>query len=146
MDIFRFGNDTFDNILRLQRALERNLGQPLGGRDWFSAGRGVYPALNVFEDDNALVVMAEVPGFDKSSFDIKVQNDRLYLTGERLLRKGEEDRSYHRRERQEGAFRRVLRIPFPVDAERTKATYEAGILTIRLEKAEAAKPRQITVS
>jgi len=145
MNVFRHRSDPFENVMRLQRALERSLSQPLFGLDWTPGGQGLYPAINVFEDGDAIVVKAEAPGLDRGSLDVKLERNRLTVAGERKLPKPDEGCSYHRRERKAGQFRRTFRLPYEVDAEKVKASYRDGILEVRLEKAETAKPRQITV-
>jgi HSP20 family protein len=67
------------------------------------------------------------------------------LSGKREIQREHERVSYHRRERAEGSFNRTLTLPGEVDAERVDAHYSDGILTLKLPKAEAAKPRQISV-
>lgn len=137
-------NRAFDDILRLQHALDRAFGQPFHGFD-APSGRGVYPGLNVFESGDAILVKAEVPGLAREQLGVEVEGNRLVLTGSRVAPKLEEGCGFHRRERAFGEFRRVFRLPFEVDREKTTATYRDGVLTVRLEKAETAKPRQITV-
>ena len=148
MSILRFSTDPFDNILRLQRALSQSLGRPFFGLDWSPSGRGVFPALNIFEDESgdAVVVKAEVPGIDRDKLEIETVGNRLMIAGSRQIDEpGDANYRFHRRERQAGEFRRVFRLPFEVDRDKAAASYEDGVLTIRLEKAEAAKPRQIQI-
>lgn len=138
-------NRAFDDILRLQRALDRAVGQPFQGLEGSPSGHDVYPALNVFEAGDAVVVKAEVPGLDRSTLGVELEGNRLLLTGTRVAPQLEEGSGFHRRERAFGQFRRVFRLPFEVDREKTTATYRDGVLTVRIEKSEAAKPRQIAV-
>lgn len=140
-----FRNDPFGDILRLQRALEHSISKPFFGLDWTPSGRGVYPALNAFEDGDALVVKAEMPGLDREKLQVEIEGNRLMLAGARKVQEVEENSRFHRRERAGGEFRRVFRLPFEVNVEASTASYTDGILTVRLEKAEAAKPRQIAV-
>ena len=142
MSIFRYTNSAFDDMLHLQRSLERSLRQPFWGRESITSG-GAYPAINVFEKGETVVVKAEVPGLRKENIGIEIEGTRLLLSGTRVLPEASEEVSYHRRERQEGEFRRVVRLPYAVDRERAKASYEDGILTVQLEKAEAAKRHKI---
>lgn len=135
----------FDDILRLQRALDRAVGQPFQGLEWSPSGRDVYPALNVFEAGDAVVVKAEVPGLDRSTLGVELEGNRLLLTGTRVAPPLDEGCGYHRRERTFGQFRRVFQLPFEVDREKTTAAYRDGVLTVRIEKSETAKPRQIAV-
>lgn len=149
MSFFRFsdnfGSTAFDDVLRLQRALERSVSQPFAGLDSTPSGRGVFPGLNVFEAGDTLVVKAEIPGLDRTKLNVEIEGNRLVLSGARVQPQLEEGCGYHRRERGFGEFRRAFRLPFEVDREKAAADYADGILTVRLEKAESAKPRQITV-
>jgi len=140
-----FFDRAFDDVLRLQRAIDHALTHPYAGLDWPTSGRGVYPGLNMFEANDALVLKAEIPGLDRSTLTVEVQGDRVALAGARVQPQLAEGCGYHRRERAFGEFRRVFRLPFEVDREKATAEYKDGILTVRLEKAESAKPRQITV-
>ena len=145
MSIVRFHNDPFADILKLQRSIQGALDRPFFGRDWTPSGRGIYPALNFFEKDDALVVKAEIPGLDREKLTVEVESDRLMLAGVRAVPEGTPEGRYHRRERRFGEFRRVFRLPFEVDREKAAATYRDGVLTVTLEKAESAKPRQIAL-
>jgi HSP20 family protein len=148
MSLLRFGADPFDNILRLQRALTRSLEHPFFGLGTTPSGRGVYPALNIFEEEGgeAVVVKAEVPGLKRESLEVEAVGNRLSVAGVREIPSPEGEYRFHRRERQAGEFRRVFRLPYEVDRESATASYRDGILTVRLEKAEAAKPRQIQIT
>jgi len=148
MSLLRFGADPFDNILRLQRALNRSVEHPFFGLGATPSGRGVFPALNIFEEDggNAVVLKAEVPGMDRESLEVEAVGNRLAIAGVREIPSPEGEFRYHRRERQSGEFRRVFRLPYEVDREKATASYADGILTVRLEKAEQARPRQIEIS
>jgi HSP20 family protein len=77
--------------------------------------------------------------------DISVTGDTLSLSGERKIPAEDENAQYHRREREAGKFSRVVTLPSQVDTGKVDARCEDGILTVILAKAEAAKPRQITI-
>ncbi|MBN2474817.1 MAG: Hsp20/alpha crystallin family protein [Pirellulales bacterium] len=126
----------------MDRLLTGFLGQPSGG-PWPGVGRG-HPAVNLWEDADAMIVELEVPGVKKDQIDISVVGDELSLKIERPD-PTPEDVTYHRRERPVGAFGRVLRLPADVDAGRVEAELSDGVLTITLPKAENAKPRKIEV-
>jgi HSP20 family protein len=148
MSLLRFGTDPFENILRLQRALTRSLEHPYFGLSTTPSGRGVYPALNIFEEEGgeAIVLKAEVPGMKRDSLEVEAVGNRLSVAGVREIPSPEGEFRYHRRERQAGEFRRVFRLPYEVDREKATASYRDGVLTVRLEKAEVAKPRQIQIT
>ena len=145
MSVFRYRSDPFDSVMRLQRALEQSLSQPFFGLDWTPGGGGLYPAINFFEHGDAVVIKAEAAGLDRKSIDLRLEHNRLTVAGERKLPPLDKGCSYHRRERKGGQFRRTFRLPFEVDPDLVRATYADGILEVRMEKAEAAKPRQIQV-
>lgn len=147
MSLMRFNPDHIDSILRLQRALTQSFGQPQFARGLTPSGRGVFPALNLFEEEKneALVVRTEIPGVDRESLEIEALGNRLVIAGKREIPRPEGQYRYHRRDRKSGEFRRVFRLPYEVDPDTATATYRDGILTIRLEKPEAAKPRHIEI-
>jgi HSP20 family protein len=106
---------------------------------------GVFPPLNVTQDDDHFYVRAEIPGIDPKELQISALRNRVSLAGRRELPKEHERASYHRKERAEGSFNRTLTLPTFIDAERVEARYTDGVLMLTLPKAEEAKPRQITV-
>jgi HSP20 family protein len=110
-----------------------------------AADAGVFPPLNVSQDDDTVFVRAEVPGIKAEDLEISVVRNRLLLAGRREIPREHERVSYHRKERPEGAFRRAVALPAEVDPEQVEARYTDGILTLSLAKAEQAKPRQIVV-
>jgi HSP20 family protein len=147
MSFLRFTNDPFENVMRLQRAISQSVGQPSFGLDWTPSGQGLQPALDIFEAEggDTLIVKAELPGIDRESLEVENVGNRLTVAGKRVIPTPEGEFRYHRRERQDGEFRRVFRLPFEVDRDKATAAYNDGVLTIRMEKAESAKPRQIAV-
>lgn len=141
-----FRNDPFEGLLSLQGALDRLLREPSPLWAFGPSSRGVFPPINVFTDkDGALVVRAEAPGIDPEKLELTVEPQRLTLSGERVPEPAEGD-GFHRRERRFGRFSRSLAIPADLDPTTAKATYKDGILTVRVEKAEAAKPRRIAIA
>ena len=106
---------------------------------------GVFPALQVSESGDSILVRAELPGFDPKQLDVTVENHTLTLAGTRERHDETEGVSYHRREREWGAFRRSVTLPTRVEGDKVKATYTDGILTVELPKAAEARPKQITI-
>jgi HSP20 family protein len=104
-----------------------------------------YPALNVWEDSDAVHVEAELPGLDLKGLEIYVTGgNQLTIKGERtqpVVEKG----VWHRQERSFGAFTRSLTLPFNVDADKVDARFDNGVLVVKLAKHESAKPRRIEV-
>jgi HSP20 family protein len=135
--------DPVSNLLTLQTELERFLGNPaisLG-----MSGPGDFPPVNIFDDGEGAVVIAEIPGMDPESLNVSGRSHTLTLKGERKRKTVGEAAGYHRRERPFGEFSRSVQLPDELDLDKAVASYEAGILTVRVPKAESAKPRQITV-
>src|SRR5688572_63875 len=130
-----------DGVRRdMQRLLDAVAGETSG-----EAGAGVFPPLNITQDDDNFYVRAEIPGIDPNELSISAVRNRVSLAGKREIAREQERVSYHRKERAEGSFNRTLTLPTEVDAERVDARYADGILTLTMPKAEEAKPRQITV-
>ena len=92
-----------------------------------------------------MVLVAEVPGVDKSQIDIQVKNNQVRLRGKKEIGR-EEDVSVHRRERSSGEFDRVLTLPAEIDAGKVKAEYHNGILSVLLPRSESEKPRSVSVA
>jgi HSP20 family protein len=115
------------------------------GRKGTAANVGVFPALNVSEDENNLYVRAELPGVAPENLAITTKENNLIIKGERKIAAEGEKVSYHRREREAGTFRRIISLPTRVDADNVTAASKNGVLTVTLPKAVEAKPRQIEV-
>jgi HSP20 family protein len=135
--------DTFADFEQLRREMHRLLDNP--ARADGEVGAGVFPPINVTQDADKFYVRAEVPGIKASELSISAVKNRLSIAGKREIPSEHERVSYHRRERPEGSFNRSLTLPTDLDVERIDARYADGILTLELPKAEAAKPRLISV-
>jgi len=134
----------FAELERMRRQMEQlSGGLSRGIVDASSAG--VFPLMNVTEDKNNYYVRAELPGFKAAELDISVTGDSLSISGERKLPVEDEKAQYHRRERESGKFSRIITLPAQVDTGKVDARCADGLLTVVLPKAEAAKPKQITV-
>jgi HSP20 family protein len=132
--------EPFEQLQReLDRMLEAAFG-PVGG-----VTGGVYPPVNVFDGSEHYVVKAELPGVDPNAIEIDVQEGTLVLRGERALPEAKPEAAYHRRERDGGRFRRVVRLPGRVDTEGVNAQYRDGVLTVLVPKARETRPRKVTV-
>jgi len=134
----------FDELERIRREMDV-LREGLSGGQWREAFAGVFPLMNVTEDNNNYYVRAELPGIPSNQLDISVTGDTLSVSGEKVVPSEDENAKYHRRERDAGSFSRVISLPGQVDTDKVAATSENGILTVTLPKAESTKPKQITV-
>ena len=133
----------FDNLRReMLRVFDT-----IAGRDGTSElPAGVFPPLNVTQDDNNFYIRAEVPGVKAADLSISALRNRVSIVGRREIPKENDKVSYHRKERAEGEFSRSVSLPAEVVADKVEARYADGVLTLTLPKAEEAKPRQIAVS
>jgi HSP20 family protein len=135
--------DPFAALLGLQRAMDGVM-----GNDWFgsrTSGTGAFPLVNVFNDGEDFVLVAELPGVKKEDLDIQVRGDTLRIQGKKAI-SYDDGASVHRRERAAGQFDRTLTLPAEVDAAKVAAEYRDGVLTLRLPRAESAKPRTVTIN
>jgi len=99
--------------------------------------------IDAYMTDEALVLVADVPGLKPEDIHITFEGDTLTIRGE--YKANGDSKNYLLRERMVGKFERILTINTPVDSSKIEADFENGVLTLTLPKAEAAKPRQITV-
>lgn len=108
--------------------------------------REAFPAVNIWSNENEVILKAELPGVTADDMDITVEGDVLTLEGERKAENPGEESSYHRRERGSGTFIRSFRLPYEIDNGKVKAAYKDGILKITMPRAETSKPKKIKVS
>jgi len=104
------------------------------------------PAVDVYEDKENFVVQAELPGLKREDIEVSLHDGALTISGERKAEKRSEETEVHRAERYVGRFQRALVLPITVAADKVKAGYTDGVLTITLPKTEEAKPKKIDVS
>jgi len=107
---------------------------------------GVFPPMNVTQDDDRYYIRAEVPGVKAADLSVSALRNRVSISGRREIPKEAGAVSYHRQERPEGEFSRTVTLPGEVAADQVEARYADGVLTLTLPKAEASKPRQIAVT
>lgn len=103
------------------------------------------PAVDMYQTDDEVVVRATLPGLKADDVQISITGDLLSIKGEFKEKSEAKEKSYHLREQRYGSFERTLGLPTQVLADKAKAEFEDGILTITLPKAEEARPRTITV-
>jgi HSP20 family protein len=103
------------------------------------------PACDVFEDQDAVKIVAEVPGVGPEDVKISLENNLLTIRGEKRQQAEEKTERVHRYERTYGSFERAFSLPTTVDPEKIAASYANGILTVTIPKAERARPREIPV-
>lgn len=128
---------------QVNRLFEPFLGRVLNDEDLASGTWA--PPVDVIEEKDAILVTAEIPGMKQENIDIQYENGVLTLRGTREFEKESKEKTYHRVERVYGQFVRSFTLPRSVNAEKISATYENGVLEIRVPKLEEAKPKQIRI-
>ena len=109
-------------------------------------GRGMLPAVDIFENEqHEVVIKAELPEMKREDIHITFENNILTIAGERKAQHETKRDTFQRIERQYGSFTRSFAVPATVDAGAIGAAYKDGVLTITLPQREDAKPKQITV-
>jgi len=138
---------TFGRLSNLRDELDTLFELPF----WSNFGRqtqlfsGWTPALDLYQNNDNLIAVVELPGMRKEDIEISLHDGMLTISGERKMETQEGDKA-ERSERYVGKFRRSITLPTRVDANKVSATYKDGILTVTLPKAEEAKPKQIQVN
>lgn len=134
----------FDQLTNIRDEINRLFESPYenGNSDVFNTWA---PALDVYEDNENLVVQAELPGMKKEDIDISLHDNVITVSGERKNEKKYEGAKTSREERFFGRFTRSISLPKAVDSGKVKASYKDGLLTVTLPKAEEAKPKQIQI-
>lgn len=135
--------DPFEALQRFQQALDT-----YRTSNWLESGPsggGSFPPLNAFRKGDDYVILAELPGVERSELDIQVKGNTIRLSGRKSARYPEKA-SLHRRERMFGRFDRSLTLPVEIEAEKVQATYTDGVLALLLPRAEHDKPRRIKLS
>ena len=118
--------------------------QPIGGR-YGLEHPGVFPPINISEDESQVIIRAELPGLQGDQIGLSLTGERLILRGERWTAPSGEKINYHRKEREEGVLRRTINLPSRVDSQKVEALFKNGVLTIKIAKAEEVKPPQVSI-
>lgn len=140
-DPFREMNTLQDRVNRL---FEDAWGRTRRGEEDSVTGSWL-PAVDVRETQDAVELMAELPGLEAKDVQVSVENGMLTLKGARSFERASEGQTYHRVERAYGSFERSFSLPTNVDAERIQAVYKHGVLHLTLPKREETKPRSISI-
>jgi HSP20 family protein len=153
MKLVRFQNPVltpwpaFGRLSDLRDEIDRLFDAPL--TEWArtpSVFGGWTPAIDLMETKDNVVVRAELPGMKKEDIEVTLHEGALNISGERKSEQQVEAQGVYRSERFFGCFQRAVTLPSPVAAEKVKADYKDGILTVTLPKTEEAKPKQIDVT
>jgi HSP20 family protein len=134
-------------IQRLQHEIDHLFGHPFGS--WLSSPESMIedwmPAVNMYEENNNIIVKAELPGMKKEEFEVYVTGDNLNIAGERKAESEEKSADMYRSERFFGRFHRTIPMPVPIKADAILARYKDGVLTITCPKTDEAKRKQVEI-
>jgi len=139
-------HDPFRELRNLQDEMTRLfIGTAPRGREEMAGGSWI-PSVDIYEDQDKLILEADLPGLNREDFEISVENNVITLKGERKFEKKVEGDNYHRVERSYGGFTRSFTLPQSVTAEGATADFENGILRVSLPKREETKARKIEIT
>ena len=131
----------------LQHRINLMLNEPFfqsDGEDELRMGSW-YPAVDMFDNGDKIVIKAELPGMDKKDISVDIEDRVLTLSGERSYDNEVKEENYYRRERASGTFKRAFNLPADVNSDKIKADFKDGVLKVEIPKPESKKPKQITV-
>ena len=128
----------FNTLPRLGGFFDKDWEAPMSTTKW-------NPSVDIFENETAVVIKAELPGMNAKDIDVRLENNVLVLKGERHFEKETKEENYHRIEREYGAFARSVALPTAVDGDKVTAEYKDGILKVVLPKKEERESRPIKV-
>jgi len=139
--------EPFRDLVTPQRDFDRLF------RDAFSSQHGETelstrswaPPVDIYETEEAIVLKAELPGVDPKDVEVRVEDNTLYLKGERKFEKEVKEQNYHRVERSYGSFARSFSLPNSISTDKVKAEFKDGLLTLTMPKREEAKPKTIKI-
>lgn len=142
-----FGPSWMRDIDAIHREMERLLDHYAGSKppSVLFAKRGFEPAVDVYETDDAVVIVAELAGVDCERIDVALHQQVLSIRGERIAPGSGRKRSYSQMEINSGPFERIIRLPIAVDSDGATARYADGMLEITLPKSKAPPPSRTFV-
>ena len=133
-------------MTRFEDEMEELLGRWFGeDGGWLPTNRFL-PSIDLTESEESFVVTVDLPGLKPEEVEVELKNGELRISGKREEKKEEEGKTYHRVERQTGEFRRIIRLPEPINEEKVEAKFVNGVLQVTVPKSEQVKARQIPVS
>jgi HSP20 family protein len=136
-------SSAIDTLLAMQEAMDSTMKS-----DYFemaTTSRGSYPPINIFQEGENTVLMAEIPGVKKDDIRVEIKGNLIRLSGHRKIDYPEKS-SVHRLERMDKKFDRTVKLPFSVDIEKVKAEFKDGILNVVLPMLQSDKPELIQVA
>ncbi|MER3459555.1 MAG: hypothetical protein C4309_13845 [Chloroflexota bacterium] len=138
--------DPFREMISLREAIDRLFEESfVRPRAWLEAERVMSVPLDIYEEGDDLIVKATVPGVRPEDLNVQIQNNILTISGETKEERERKEANYHLREHRYGRFERSVTLPYAVQVDKAEATFEHGVLRLRLPKAEEVRGRRIEV-
>ena len=134
-----------NELERMHRQMDRLFGD-FSSLTSYELKAGVFPLVNITEDKDNFYIRAELPGVKAGEIEIQATANNISISGERKIAAVAEGVNYHRRDRVAGKFARLIGLQCDIDTDKVSAELVNGILTLTVPKAEAVKPRQISVT
>ena len=145
MTLVRFNKRHRGDLARLHGEMDDLFGGFFRGFDGPFAGYKAWPAIDVAEEEDAIIVRAEVPGCKADDINISVHGNMLTISGEKKLSEEKKQKGYYHVESSYGSFKRELTLPTDVDQSKIDATCKNGVLSVILPKAEKAKAIKVKI-
>jgi len=145
MALVRFNKRNRDGLARLHGEMDDLFDGFFRGLDRPFPGYKAWPAIDVAEEENAIIVRAEVPGCKADDIEISVYGNTLTISGEKKFEEEKKEKGYYHVESTYGSFRRELALPTDVDQSKVEAACKDGVLSITLPKAASAKAVKVKV-
>jgi HSP20 family protein len=137
--------DPYREVVALQNRVN-SLFRDMNGENDPTTAASFVPAVDIYEDNQKVVLKLEVPGIQEKDLDVRVENHTLTVKGERKFEADEKEQNFHRIERRYGSFYRAFTLPSTVDTENIGASYNAGVLKLELKKKPEAQPKQVKIN
>ncbi len=145
MTLVRFNKGNRGGLARFHGEMDDLFDGFFGGLDRPFAGYKAWPAIDVAEEEDAIIVRAEVPGCKAEDIEISVHGNVLIISGEKKLSEEKNEKGYYHVESTYGSFRREVTLPTDVNQSKVDAAYKDGVLSITLPKAEKAKTIKVKI-
>jgi len=145
MTLVRFNKGHRGELARLHGEMDDLFDGFFRGLDRPFAGYKAWPAIDVAEEEDAIIVRAEVPGCKADDINISVHGNVLTISGEKKLSEEKKEKGYYHVESLYGSFRREITLPTDVNQSKVDASYKDGVLSIALPKAEKAKAIKVKI-
>ncbi len=138
--------EPFREMMSLRNAMDRLFDESFihPSPFWPEIGAGNVP-LDIYQTDKNLIVKATLPGVKPEEVDISLSGDSVTIKGEHKEEQESKEENYFRREIKYGSFNRTARLPVPIKSDKAEATFDDGVLTLTLPKAEESRPKKINI-